>query len=169
MFLVSFCSCLCPVHWSQGVKFRMKMSLEQLQLHLSDQQSCCLLYVLLILEVWWYILIAKMTFAANGERGQAVSFMLTHWYWVSIHASATEAIFGSDSGLSPFRRYYLNPYWQIRTLGINFSATLSDIQTFSFKKMRLKMSSAKWRPFCLGLNVLTVYPQCSILRLRRLL
>ena len=27
-------------------------------------------------------------------------------------------------------------------------------QTFSFMKMPLEMSSAKWRPFCLGLNVL---------------
>ena len=29
-----------------------------------------------------------------------------------------------------------------------------EIQIFSFKKMRLKVSSAEWRPFCLGLNVL---------------
>ena len=43
----------------------------------------------------------------------------------------------------------------IRTLGINFREILSEIHTFSFKKMRLKMSSGKWRPFCLGLNVLT--------------
>ena len=28
------------------------------------------------------------------------------------------------------------------------------IQQFSIKKMRLNMSSAKWQPFCLGLNVL---------------
>ena len=28
------------------------------------------------------------------------------------------------------------------------------IQTFSFKKMHLKIFSAKWRTFCLGLNVL---------------
>ena len=31
---------------------------------------------------------------------------------------------------------------------------LIEILTFSFIKMRLKVSSAKWRPFCLGLNVL---------------
>ena len=42
----------------------------------------------------------------------------------------------------------------IRTLGTNFSEILSEIHAFSFKKMHLKMSSAKWRPFCLGLNVL---------------
>ena len=27
------------------------------------------------------------------------------------------------------------------------------IYTFAFKKLHLKMSSGKWRPFCLGLNV----------------
>ena len=35
---------------------------------------------------------------------------------------------------------------------------LISIHTFSFKKIHLKihlkMSSVKWRPFCLGLNVL---------------
>ena len=30
-----------------------------------------------------------------------------------------------------------------------------EIHTFSLKKIHLKMSSGKWRPFCLGLNVLT--------------
>ena len=30
-----------------------------------------------------------------------------------------------------------------------------EIPTFSFKKMHLKISSAKWRPFCRVLNVLT--------------
>ena len=32
---------------------------------------------------------------------------------------------------------------------------LVEILTFSFMKMRLKVSSAKWHPFCLGLNELT--------------
>ena len=43
----------------------------------------------------------------------------------------------------------------IQTLGTNFSEILIRIQTFSFEKMHLKMSSAKWHPFCPGLNVLT--------------
>ena len=43
----------------------------------------------------------------------------------------------------------------IEPLGTNFSETLIEIHIFSFKKMHLKMSSAKWRPFCLGLNVLS--------------
>ena len=37
---------------------------------------------------------------------------------------------------------------------------LIEILTFSFMKMRLKVSSAKWRQFCLGLNVLRQY-QCG--------
>ena len=42
----------------------------------------------------------------------------------------------------------------IGPLGTNFSETLIEILTFPFKKMRLKVWSAKRRPFCLGLNVL---------------
>ena len=46
-------------------------------------------------------------------------------------------------------------------LGTNFSEISIRIQSLSFKEMHLKMSSGKWRPFCRGLNVLTlteVYP-----------
>ena len=39
------------------------------------------------------------------------------------------------------------------TLTTNFSETLISVLTFSLKKMRLKMSAAKWWPFCPG-------PQC---------
>ena len=66
---------------------------------------------------------------------------------------------GSDNGLSPGRRQAI--IWSNAgillnwTLGTNFSEILSEINTFSFKQMRLKMSSGKWRPYCLGLNVLT--------------
>ena len=65
---------------------------------------------------------------------------------------------GSDNGLSPGRRQAI--IWTnawillIVPLGTNFSEILIKILTFSFTKMRLKVSSAKWRPFCLGLNVL---------------
>ena len=61
---------------------------------------------------------------------------------------------GSDNGLAPSRRQAI--IWTnagillIEPLGTNFSEILILIQIFSFKKMRLKMSSAKWRPFCLG-------------------
>ena len=42
----------------------------------------------------------------------------------------------------------------IRNVGTNFREILSEIHTFSLKKMHLKISSAKSRPFCLGLDVL---------------
>ena len=67
-------------------------------------------------------------------------------------------IIGSDNGLSPGRRQAIirtnSGILLIRPLGTNFSEILIDILIFSFKKMRLKVSSAKRRPFCLGLNVL---------------
>ena len=68
-------------------------------------------------------------------------------------------IIGSDNGISHGRHQAI--IWTnagillIEPLGTNFSEILIEIDTFSFKKMHLKMSSAKWRPFCLGLNVLT--------------
>ena len=69
-------------------------------------------------------------------------------------------IIGSDNGLSPDRRQAI--IWTnaglllIGPLGTNFSEFLIAILTFSFKKMRLKVSSAKRRPFCLGLNELII-------------
>ena len=68
---------------------------------------------------------------------------------------------GSDNGLSPGQRQAI--IWNnagillIEPLGTNFSEIYIEILTFSFNKMRLKVSSAKWRPFCLGLNVLTKF------------
>ena len=70
-------------------------------------------------------------------------------------------IIGSDNGLSPGRRQAI--IWTnvgillIGPLGRKVSEILSGIQIFSFKKMHLKMSSAKWRPFCLGLNVSKIF------------
>ena len=42
----------------------------------------------------------------------------------------------------------------IGPLGTNFSEIFIEIYTFSFNKMHLKISSGKWQPFCLCLNVL---------------
>ena len=41
----------------------------------------------------------------------------------------------------------------VEPLRTNFSAISIGIQTFLWRKMPLKMSSAKWQPFCSGLNV----------------
>ena len=40
-------------------------------------------------------------------------------------------------------------------LGTNLSGILIKLQTVSFTKMHLKISSKKWRPFCSGQNELT--------------
>ena len=86
---------------------------------------------------------------------------LTHWSRVTHICVGKLTIIGSDNGLSPVRRQAI--IWTndgillIEPLGTNFSEILIAIKIFSFKKMRLKMSSAKWRPFCLGLNVLTTF------------
>ena len=84
--------------------------------------------------------------------------ILTHWGRVTHICINNLTIIGSDNGLLPGRRQAI--IWTnagillIGPLGTNFSEILIEILTFSFKKMCLKVSFAKWRPFCLGLNVL---------------
>ena len=88
--------------------------------------------------------------------------LLTHWGRVTHICARKLTNIGSDNGLSPGRRQAI--IWTnagillIGTLGTNFSEFLFVIHTFSFNKMHLKMLSAKWRPFCLGLNVLIQTP-----------
>ena len=92
--------------------------------------------------------------------------LLTHWGRVTHICFGKLTIIGSDNDLSPGWRQAI--IWTnagillFGPLGSNFSEILIEIDTFSFKKMHLKLASAKWRPFCLGLNVLnliTHYPQ----------
>ena len=45
---------------------------------------------------------------------------------------------------------WTNAEISIGPLGTNISEILIEIQTFSFTMMHLKLSSAKWRPFCPG-------------------
>ena len=91
--------------------------------------------------------------------GSNPEFWLTHWGWVTHMCVCNLTIIGSDNGLSPGRRQAIiltnAGILLIVPLGTNFSEIFNDIHTFSFKKMYLKRSSAKWRPFCLGLNVLS--------------
>ena len=85
---------------------------------------------------------------------------LTHWSRVTHICVGKLNTIGSDNGLSPDRRQAI--IWtnagilSIGPLGTKFSEILIAIHVFSFKKMHLKMSSGKWRPSCLGLNVLTL-------------
>ena len=85
----------------------------------------------------------------------------THWGRVT-HIYVSELpIIGSYNDLSPARHQAIirtnAGILLIRTSETNFSEILSKIHTFSFKKMYMKMSSGKWRPFCLGLNVLNMH------------
>ena len=86
---------------------------------------------------------------------------LTHWGRVTHICVSKLIIIGSDNDLSPSRCQAI--IWTnggillIRNLETNFSEILSEIYTFSFKKIHLKMSSRKWRPFCLGHNVLNTW------------
>ena len=74
-------------------------------------------------------------------------------------------IIGSDNGLSPGRRQAIiltnAEILLIGPLETNFSEILIEVYTFSFKKMHVEMSSGKWRPFCLGLNVLSNVTLCA--------
>ena len=83
---------------------------------------------------------------------------LTHWGRVTRICVGKITIIASVNGLSPERRQAI--IWtnagllSIGTLRTYFSEILIKIQQFSLKKMHLKMSSAKRRLCCLGLNVL---------------
>ena len=87
-------------------------------------------------------------------------YLLTHWGRVTHICVSKPTIIGSDNGLSPGWRQAI--IWTnaaillIGSLGTNFRDILIDILAFSFKRMHLKISSVKWQPFCLGLNVLIV-------------
>ena len=95
----------------------------------------------------------KPTLNLNG--GQA-KLWLTHWGRVTHICVSKIAIIGSDNGLSPGRRQAIigtnAGILLIGPLGTDLSEILIEIHIFLFKKI----SSAKCRPFCLGLNVLTL-------------
>ena len=83
---------------------------------------------------------------------------LTHWGRVTHICVGTNTNIGSDNDLSPGRRHAI--IWTnagillIGPLATNFSEILIEILKFSFKKIRLNVSSAKGRSSCLGLTVL---------------
>ena len=83
-------------------------------------------------------------------------YILTHWGRVTHICVSELTIIGSDNGLSPDRRQAI--IWtnagllSFEPLRTYFSENLIKIQPFSFKKMHVKMSYAKWRLFRLGLN-----------------
>ena len=87
-----------------------------------------------------------------------ISLELIHWGRV-IHICVSKlTIIASVNGLSPSRHQAI--IWTnaeimlIEALGTNFSEILIEIHPVSLKKMQSKISSGKWGPFCLSLNVL---------------
>ena len=87
----------------------------------------------------------------KAVKNSCYSSFLTHWGRVTHICVGKLTTIGSDNGLSPGRRQAI--IWinagilLIGPLETNFSEILIGIQTSSFKKIHLKMSSAKWRPF----------------------
>ena len=84
--------------------------------------------------------------------------VLTHWGRVTHICVSKLTITDSDNGLSPGLRQAIiltnAGIFLIGPLGTNFSEIVIEIQTFSLKKMHLKMLSGKRWSFCLGLNVI---------------
>ena len=123
---------------------------------------------LVITDVLWHSPEIDFTWCVHSLNPHYVfgESILTHWGRVTHICVVELTIIGSDNGLSPGRRRAI--IWtntgilSIGPLGTNFSEILIEIYTFSFKKMHLKMSSGKWRPFCLGLNVLKLLPHLPI-------
>ena len=105
------------------------------------------------------LMLTPWTLLSGKPLYKATMTQLTHWGRVMHLCFSKIIIIGLDNGLSPGRRQAI--IWTnaaillIGPLGTNFSEIFIEIQTFWFKKMHLKMSAAKWWPFCLGLNVLT--------------
>ena len=84
---------------------------------------------------------------------------LIHWGRATHICVGKLNIIGSDNGLSPGRRQAIictnTGILLIRPWGTNFNEIFIGNQIFSFKKMHLKLSSAKWHLVYLGLNVLS--------------
>ena len=89
----------------------------------------------------------------------------THWGRVMHICIGKLTTTGSHNGLAPGQHQaiiWINAgIFLIGLLGTNFGEILIEILKFYFNKMHLEMSSGKWHPFCLGLNVLTYWSYVS--------
>ena len=115
-----------------------------------------------MLEIYIYSIISIINHS-NTSPTFVWDLNLTHWARM-VHICIDDlTIIGSDNGLLPGQCQVIirinAGIWLIGPLGTNFSEISMIILTFSLKKMRLKMSSVKWQPFCLGLNVLNSEPE----------
>ena len=109
----------------------------------------------------WYFIRRSQAYISNQRSVASISiacFILTHWGRVTHICVSKLTDIVSDNGLSPGRRpaiIWINAgILLFGPLGTNFYEILTEIHTFSFKKIKIKMSSGKWRPSWLGFNVL---------------
>ena len=138
-------------YWCNGIHF-VYLHLFILYIHI------CYIWLNKIIkhEQKFWIVVFVFSFTKYNE--------LTHWGRVTQVCISKLATIGSDDHLSPGGCQAIT--WTnagtllIAPLGTNFSEILIKIYAFLFKKMHLKMSSGKWRPFCLGLNVLIKTDSC---------
>ena len=98
------------------------------------------------------------------QKGKAI-YQLTHWGRFRHKCVNKLTIIVSDNGLSSSRHQAI--IWTnavillIRTLGTNLSEISIEILTFLFKKKISKVSPERWWPSCIGLSVLTQYPEVN--------
>ena len=109
-------------------------------------------------QAWYWLPSRNMPSPASEE--------LTHWGRVTHTCVSNLTTIASDNGLSPCRCQAI--IWTnagillIGPLWTDFNEILIEIPPFSFKKMCLKVSSAKWRPFCFSLNeLIKIYSQSA--------
>ena len=106
-------------------------------------------YIICLLRYLWHLWRVQITLWKRHIGPPS-----TYWGRVTHICVSKLAIFDLDNGLSPGRRQAI--IWTnvgillIRTVGTNFSEILNSY--IFFKKLHLKITSAKWRPFCLGLK-----------------
>ena len=130
-------SCISPLHLF--IKSNQRQSKPTVVKRLADQASDLL-----------------VEHPLTNQKPSVINSMLTHWRRVTHICVGNLTIIGPDDGLSPGRRQaiiWTNAgivNWNLRNkLQWNFNRNSNIV----IQEMRLKVSSAKRRPFCLG-NVL---------------
>ena len=96
---------------------------------------------------WYYIVTMSLYPWLQLSDMKSSPHILVPHIWVSELGSI-----GSDNSLSPVRRQVIiwtnTDFLLIGLIGTDFSDIWIETQYFSFMKMHLKMSCAKWRPSC---------------------
>ena len=120
---------------------------------------CCRMGMISWIEINFDLMMLVRLFDMKLCEARMVAGL--HWSRVTHICVSNLTTIGSDNGLSPDRRQAI--IWinagilLILPLGTNFSETSIETHIVLYKKMRLKMSSAQWRSFCLGFNALTYW------------